>query len=207
MTSLQHENDAFKKGYLCIAGVDEAGRGPLAGPVVAAACILPKGLVIDGVDDSKKLTLEQRERFFQFLTQDPEIFYSIGIVEHHVIDQINILQATFVAMLNAVKGLPQKPDYLLVDGNQIPSFSMPAKAIIGGDSLSLSIAAASIIAKVTRDRIMLEHHALYPEYGFDKHKGYGTKTHVEAIRLHGPCPIHRSSFEPIKSYKTQIAKQ
>lgn len=192
------EEEARKKGYRVIAGVDEAGRGPLAGPVVAAACILPENLLIEGVDDSKKLTAGKRLRVFDRITQDSSILYAIGIVESEVIDQINILQATFQAMLAAVVGLSQKPDYVLVDGHLLPPFQIPAQGIIKGDSLSQSIAAASIIAKETRDRLMIAHHRSFPQYGFDRHKGYGTAQHLEALALHGPCPIHRLSFEPLK---------
>jgi ribonuclease HII len=193
------EENARMKGYKVIAGIDEAGRGPLAGPVVAAACILPEGLYLEGVNDSKKLTSDQRQQLFDKITAHPEIVFSIGIIEPSVIDQINILQATFKAMQEAVNKLGIKPDYLLVDGSLIPTFKLPAEAIIKGDSLSQSIAAASIIAKVTRDEIMLEYHAKWPQYGFNSHKGYPTRQHLLSLAEHGPSPIHRISFEPLKS--------
>ncbi len=191
------EKAARQKGYRCIAGVDEAGRGPLAGPVVAAACSLPDGLLIEGVNDSKKLTPEVRAKLFKRITEDSNITYGVGIIDAQIIDQINILRATFEAMLAAVASLPQKPDYLLVDGSMLPAFKMPAEAIVKGDALSLSIAAASIIAKETRDQLMLQFHALWPAYGFDEHKGYGTAKHLLALKEHGPCPIHRFSFAPV----------
>ncbi len=195
---LVYEQEARSKGFHLIAGVDEAGRGPLAGPVVAAACIIPYGVIIEGVDDSKALSAEKREHLYQRLTGDSSICYAIGIISSVVIDQINILQATFLAMLEAVKGLAKQPDYVLVDGNLTPRFPMPAKAIIDGDALSQSIGAASIIAKVTRDKMMEEYAAKYPHFGFSKHKGYGTKGHLAEIARHGPTPIHRFSFSPIK---------
>jgi ribonuclease HII len=193
------EKAARQKGYRFIAGVDEAGRGPLAGPVVAAACSLPEGLLIEGVNDSKKLTPEVRAKLFKRITEDSNITYGVGIIDAQIIDQINILRATFEAMLAAVASLPQTPDYLLVDGHMLPAFKMPAEAIVKGDALSLSIAAASIIAKETRDQLMLQFHALWPAYGFDEHKGYGTAKHLLALKEHGPCPIHRLTFEPVKS--------
>jgi ribonuclease HII len=193
------EKDARKKGFKLVAGIDEVGRGPLAGPVVADACILPKGLFIEGVDDSKKLTPEKRESIFQELTNNKKIIFGIGIISPEEIDQINILQATIAAMLLAVANLALSPDYLLVDGLALPHPTIPCLKIIKGDTLSQSIAAASIIAKVTRDRMMIDYHEQWPEYGFDSHKGYGTQKHVDAIYQHGPCSIHRNSFEPIKS--------
>ncbi len=197
-----HEEEARAQGYPAVAGVDEAGRGPLAGPVVAAACILPEGLLVEGVDDSKKLTPRQRMELYQRLTQDPNIVFGVGIVDAILIDQINILQATFRAMLMAVAALSQKPDFVLVDGSQVPNFAIPMKALIKGDSLSQSIAAASIIAKHTRDQMMLDYHSQWPHYGFDSHKGYGTQQHLAAIQMHGACPIHRLSFYPLNSLKS-----
>jgi ribonuclease HII len=194
-----YENKARKKGFSRIAGIDEAGRGPLAGPVVAAACILPEGLFLQGIDDSKKLTKEKREELYALITQDPSIEYGVGVVDALMIDQINILQATLRAMIAAVAYLRQKPDYLLVDGRDVPDAGVTGRAIIEGDRLSQSIAAASVIAKVTRDRMMLSYHQEWPQYGFDEHKGYGTPKHVLAIEQFGPCPIHRMSFEPLKS--------
>lgn len=204
MESKTHfEERAYQKGHRLIAGVDEAGRGPLAGPVVAAACILPNGLILEGVDDSKKLTPEKREELFHIITSHADIMFGIGIVESDQIDEMNILQASLHAMDLAVQNLPEKPDYLLIDGNHLPPTRIAAQTVIKGDSHSQSIGAASIIAKYTRDSLMIELHAEYPMYGFDQHKGYGTKMHVEAIKLHGPCPVHRRSFEPVKSL-TQV---
>lgn len=194
-----YEKRAHLKGYKFVAGVDEAGRGPLAGPVVAAACIIPEGLYIDGVNDSKQLTPEKRAKIFDLLISSPDVMYGIGIVEADEIDQINILQATFRAMQRAVEKLPTLPDFVLVDGSLLPKWKYPSQAIVKGDSLSYSIAAASIIAKETRDELMKCYDIQFPGYGFGKHKGYGTKTHVEAIESLGPCLIHRKTFEPIKS--------
>lgn len=177
--------------------MDEAGRGPLAGPVVACACILPQNLAIDGVNDSKKLTPLKRAAIYKILTENPEIAYAVSIVDADEIDKINILQATFKAMQLAVFLLKTRPDYILVDGNKHPDFSIPAEAIVKGDSLSQSIACASIIAKETRDAIMLRYHLQWPEFGFDRHKGYGTEEHLRALALHGPRPIHRKTFEPV----------
>lgn len=188
------EEEAYGLGYLSVAGVDEAGRGPLAGPVVAAACILPRGALIDGVDDSKKLTPSKRFEVFQNLLALPGIAYGIGVIEPEIIDQVNILQATFLAMLAAVSHLSTPPDFLLVDGNRKPQTTLPLKLIVKGDSRSQSIAAASIIAKETRDQIMRALHIQWPHYGFDLHKGYGTKIHREAIAQHGPSPVHRKTF-------------
>lgn len=194
------ERLARERGFRFIAGVDEAGRGPLAGPVVAAACMLPEEFDLEGVDDSKKLTPAQRQEIYLKLTQHPEVISAVGVVDSILIDQINILRATLEAMILAVSALSKRPDYLLIDGNQLPKFDIPCQAIVHGDSLSRSIAAASIIAKVTRDRMMQGYHAEWPAYGFDQHKGYGTAQHLAAIQAHGPCPIHRLSFEPIKSF-------
>lgn len=188
-----------KEGFLYVAGVDEAGRGPLAGPVVAAACILPEGALFEKLNDSKQLSAEERAALFEQITQCPGIVFGIGISDVKTIDQINILQATFLAMRNAVQALRQRPDYLLIDGNQLPRFDIRAEALVEGDAKSVSIAAASIIAKVTRDRMMEALDEKYPRYGFKKHKGYATEQHMTAIREHGPCPIHRKTFEPIKS--------
>ena len=200
MESRTHfEERAYQKGHRLIAGVDEAGRGPLAGSVVTAACILPKGLILEGIDDSKKLSPGKRQELYQAITEHPDILYGIGIVDSEQIDSINILQASLHAMNLAVENLPEVPDYLLIDGNHLPPTRIAALAVIKGDSRSLSIGAASILAKYTRDTLMLQLHQEWPMYGFDKHKGYGTKAHVEAIQIYGPCPIHRRSFEPIKS--------
>ncbi len=192
------EERAYAKGFYRVVGVDEAGRGPLAGPVVAAACFLPRGVQLPDVDDSKKLTASERYRLFEEIISLTGVDYAVGIVDSLLIDQVNILQATFIAMLAAVSKLSQKPDYLLVDGNQMPKTEIGGEAIVGGDGLCLSIAAASIIAKETRDRLMCEAHEKWPLYGFRKHKGYGTKEHLVAIDKLGPCPIHRMSFAPLK---------
>lgn len=193
------EKSARKRGFKTIAGVDEAGRGPLAGPVVAAACIIPNNVFINGVDDSKKLTAHDRLQLFEQITNDPRIYYGIGIVEAKEIDQINILQASIQAMHRAISRLECIPDLLLVDGMFLPHITIPSQKIIKGDSLSQSIAAASIIAKETRDMLMAKYDEQWPNYGFAKHKGYGTAQHLEAINKHGPCALHRTTFEPIKS--------
>jgi ribonuclease HII len=193
------ESHARLLGYKRIAGIDEAGRGPLAGPVVAAACIIPEGIVIEGVNDSKQLEPAVREKLYEMLLSDKRIDYALGIVESGKIDEINILRATLEAMHTAVLSLETSPDYLLVDGLHLPTKEIPGLAIVEGDSKSQSIAAASILAKVTRDRLMLELHEMWPMYGFNKHKGYGTKEHLEAIVKYGLCPVHRMTFEPLKS--------
>lgn len=195
-----------KRGYSIIAGVDEAGRGPLAGPVVACACILPDKALIEHVNDSKKLTKEKREVLFNKLTTNKDVFYGIGIVDQKRIDEINIFQASLEAMVIAINNLPKKADFLLFDGKFSPTVSIPNQSIVKGDSLSISIAAASIIAKYTRDAIMEEYHTKYPEYGFSSHKGYGTKKHLDAIEKHGPCEIHRKTFDPIKSMLEKTVK-
>lgn len=179
-------------GYKLVVGVDEAGRGPLAGPVVAAACMLPNGCETDGLNDSKKLSVKRRDALFDQLIQNA--YYGIGIVEHEKIDEINILQATHLAMRKAVAALAQKPDFILVDGHPVSFPGIPSEGVIKGDAQEQLIAAASILAKVTRDKIMLRYHDLYPEYGFAAHKGYGTILHKEALHKHGRCPIHRLSF-------------
>ena len=176
-----------------ICGVDEAGRGPLAGPVCAAAVILPEHLQIPGLTDSKKLTDKRRRELFP-LIQEQAIAYGIGLASEAEIDEINILQATFLAMGRALDQLGVRPELALIDGNRESDFGLPVKTVVKGDSLSANIAAASILAKVTRDNIMLELAKEYPEYGFDIHKGYGTRAHYEALRQYGPCSIHRRSF-------------
>lgn len=188
-----YEREAFADGVKLVCGVDEAGRGPLAGPVCAAAVILPFGCTIEGLDDSKKLTEKKREKLFDVI-REQALAYSIALVDHQTIDEINILEATFLAMKNAVEGLSIPADFALVDGNRSKGLSIPHECVIGGDAKSPSIAAASILAKVTRDRLMLEYAAQYPAYLFEKHKGYGTKAHYEAILAHGPSPIHRMTF-------------
>jgi len=180
-----------------VAGVDEAGRGPLAGPVVAAAVWLPEGFEAAGINDSKKMTAARREREFERLTGDPAVLWAAGVADAGEIDRINILKATHLAMRRAVEGLGREPELCLVDGLPVPGFPWPHEAVVKGDSKSLAIAAASIVAKVTRDRMMAELALEFPEYGFERHKGYGTKAHLEALRRHGPCPVHRRSFQPV----------
>jgi ribonuclease HII len=187
------ENQAGCQGYHCLAGLDEAGRGPLAGPVVAAACVLEPSRPIYGVDDSKKLTPAARADLYIQITSQAAA-WSVGIVGQETIDQINILQATLQAMRQAVDSLPMHPDLLLVDAVDLAGCMQPVWPVIHGDALSVSIAAASIIAKVTRDRIMDDYDTLYPQYGFARHKGYGTASHYQALLAYGPSPIHRRSF-------------
>ena len=182
-----------ERGMKLICGVDEAGRGPLAGPVCAAAVILPPNADIPGLDDSKKLSDKRRRELFPVI-QEKALAWGIAFADCHEIDDINILQASLLAMERAVEKLSVRPDMLLVDGNRLKDFGIPAEAVVHGDSLSASIAAASILAKVTRDDYMLEMAAAYPGYGFHVHKGYGTKAHYAALRELGPCPIHRRSF-------------
>ena len=188
---LEYEKKYQAAAFVC--GVDEAGRGPLAGPVVAGAVILPKALEILYLNDSKKLTEKRREELYLEI-QEKAFSWNVGIVGPDVIDQINILQATYEAMRQAVGGLSVKPDVLLNDAVVIPGLSMPQEKIIHGDAKSLSIAAASVMAKVTRDHMMMEYDKLFPEYGFGKNKGYGTAVHIQALREYGPCPIHRRTF-------------
>ena len=188
------EHLAYDDGFSCVCGVDEAGRGPLAGPVCAAAVILPPDLEIEGLNDSKKLTDKRRRALYDVITEQA-LAYGIAFASEQEIDEINILQATFLAMRRAVEQLRLQPALALVDGNREPDFgSIPVRTIIKGDSLSANIAAASILAKVTRDRFMEEQDALYPQYGFALHKGYGTQAHYAALREYGPCPIHRRTF-------------
>ena len=187
------ENSLYAEGYKMICGVDEAGRGPLAGPVCAAAVILPRGLELPGLNDSKKLTDKKRRELFPII-KEQAIAYGIGLASHEEIDKVNILQATYLAMERAIAQLEGKADFALIDGNRAKDFGLPVRTVVKGDSLSASIAAASILAKVTRDDIMLEMAEKYPEYGFEVHKGYGTKAHYEALRAHGHSPIHRMSF-------------
>ena len=190
---LQFEHLIWQEQITHIAGIDEAGRGPLAGPVVAAAVIFSPYHYIEGVKDSKQLSEKQRERFYDLITEQA-LAYGIGIVDHAEIDRINIRQATFKAMRMAIGSLSQNPQYLLIDGEELPDRIYPQEALVKGDGRSFTIAAASILAKVTRDRRMLEYHREYPRYGFDRHKGYGTAFHREMIRKYGPCPVHRRSF-------------
>lgn len=190
---LTYERLAWNQGYLSLAGIDEAGRGPLAGPVVAAACILNPDKPILGLNDSKKLTPSSRERLYNQIIENA-ICWQVGICDHDVVDKINILQATCQAMRSAVRGLTVVPGLLLIDAIKLEGVEPPIWPIIRGDALSVSIAAASILAKVTRDRIMDEFDLLYPGYGFSQHKGYGTKMHYDALLEHGPSPIHRRTF-------------
>jgi len=187
------EDSYIAHGISPIAGVDEAGRGPLAGPVVACAVILPAGLVIEGVNDSKKITEERRDKLAVCI-KTQALAYAFGIVDVAIIEEVNILQATMLAMQNAVECLKTAPKFVLVDGNKLPHLPCEALCIKKGDSASHLIAAASILAKVARDNMMLELHQKYPFYGFDRHKGYGTKAHTDAIAKHGLCPAHRVSF-------------
>lgn len=189
----EYENKAREQGFRIIAGVDEAGRGPLAGPVCAAACVLPYDICIEGINDSKKLSEKKREELFEKIIS-VAIAYNIEMVDEKVIDDVNILNATYIAMNRAVDGLEKKPDYVLVDGNRILGMDIPHETVVKGDAKSISIAAASILAKVTRDRFICEMDEKYPEYNFKRHKGYGTKEHMEAILKYGPCDIHRKTF-------------
>ncbi len=188
-----YERDAMEKGFRFVAGVDEAGRGPLAGPVVAAAAILPEGSFFPGLNDSKKLSPAKREYLYKEITAQA-VSWSVGIASVAEIDALNILQASLRAMQRAVTGLHKNPDYVLVDAVRIPGIGTPQLPIVKGDGKSVSIAAASIIAKVTRDRMMDELDLKYPGYGFAGHKGYGTPQHLEALRVHGICPLHRKTF-------------
>ncbi len=193
---LQHDRLFLTQGFVSLAGVDEAGRGPLAGPVVASAVVVRDFSFSCRVDDSKKMTGPAREAAYAEIFSKSEV--GVGIVDHETIDRINIYQATFLAMREAILRLPVPPDCVLVDGPRTPELELKRFAIVDGDALSFSIACASIIAKVTRDRLMRQYDELYPVYGFKKHKGYGTKEHLEALRRHGPCEIHRKSFRPVK---------
>lgn len=205
------EQKLWKQGIKYIAGIDEVGRGPLAGPVVAAAVVVkntPRDnlsfLQADGkelvIKDSKKLSAKQREKIFRMLSKSPSVDYGIGIVSEKIIDQINILRASWLAMKKAVEYLKTPPEFILIDGQYtLEDLLINQKAIINGDTKVFSIAAASIIAKVTRDRLMIKYHECYPNYGFDAHKGYGTKLHTDALKKYGPCEIHRKSFRPVKN--------
>jgi ribonuclease HII len=187
------ENQLHDEGFSVVCGIDEAGRGPLCGPVFAAACILPDGLVLEGLNDSKKLTPKKRDKLFDLICENA-IAYCIASASVEEIDELNILEADLLAMRRAIDGLSVKADFALIDGNIARGFQIPARAVIGGDAKSPSIAAASILAKVARDRDCLELDAQYPQYGIAKHKGYGTKQHMDALRTYGPSPIHRKQF-------------
>lgn len=193
------EREWWSRGRLRVAGVDEAGRGPLAGPVVAAAVVLPPDFDVAGLGDSKRMTAKQREEQFARLCEAATAWH-VAVVDAGTIDRLNILEATRLAMREALAGLAGRCDAALVDGLPVPDLPVPARAIVGGDAQSPSIAAASILAKVTRDRLMMEYAEKYPQYGFDRHKGYPTAAHLEALRTYGPCPIHRRSFRPVAEW-------
>ena len=193
MPDYSKEQEFYAQGYKVICGVDEAGRGPLCGPVVAAACILPDGLYIEGLNDSKKLTEKKREMLFDII-KESALSYCIAEASVEEIDELNILEADLLAMRRAINGLSVKPDMALIDGNIARDFQIPATPVIKGDAISMNIAAASVLAKVTRDRMCIELDREFPEYGIAKHKGYGTKAHMDALRQYGPSRIHRKQF-------------
>jgi len=197
MKLFEFDGNYFEDGQMSIAGVDEAGRGPWAGPVVAAAVVLARDTWIKGVNDSKKLTASKREKLFVEISQKA-LSVGVGVIGEDVIDNVNILQATYLAMKEAISRLSNVPVLVLVDGWPIPGLGIRQHAIIGGDGKSAVIATASIVAKVTRDRLMTEYSARYPQYSFERHKGYGTKEHRDALALYGPCPLHRKSFAPVR---------
>jgi len=198
---LYWERQLWEAGYLFVAGVDEAGRGPLAGPVVAAAVVFPKEPFIAGITDSKKISAKVREQLASVIKVEA-LGIGIGIVDEREIDRSNIRQATLFAMQAALDDLPVVPDFVLIDGRDTLPSTRPSRALIKGDRISFSIAAASIIAKVTRDRLMVDYHEEYPKYGFLRNKGYPTREHLQALRRYGPCPIHRRSFRPIRQEKS-----
>ena len=201
MPDLFFEKKLVESGYKYIAGVDEAGRGPLAGPVVAAAVILPEKFSCDQLNDSKKLSPSKREKIYnELMNVNSKVISAFAVIDEGVIDQINILRATHMAMAQASSNLSIEPSFVIIDGMPIKDFPFNNESIIKGDSKSLSIAAASVIAKVERDRIMLNYSKKYPEYKFEKHKGYGTKLHLDALKKFGPCKIHRKSFAPVKKF-------
>lgn len=209
MLDLDVEEKLFKQGYKLIAGIDEAGRGPLAGPVVAACVVIKPEFKItkqfELIKDSKKLSAKKREELFNIIKEQFDI--GIGMCDHKTIDKINILQAAFLSMKKAIGELKQKPDFIMLDGRfKIPNCSYKQKAIVRGDESVFSIAAASIIAKVTRDRIMRKMHDLYSNYGFDQHKGYGTRMHLEKLKKHGPCAIHRTTFKPLSHNMKHVTR-
>lgn len=197
MPDLELERELIERGRAPVAGIDEAGRGPLAGPVVAAAVILPRGYSQDFLDDSKKVSSKRRDLLYEELTRDSQVCWGVAFAEVGEIDELNILRATHVAMERAALALPVQPAFCLIDGLDVPGFPLEAKGVVKGDGISLSIAAASIIAKVTRDRRMQELADEFPVYGFAKHKGYGTQIHMKALREYGPCREHRRSFAPV----------
>ncbi len=195
--TMQYEVDAHAQGYRRVCGIDEAGRGPLAGPVVAAAVVLPKDFELPGLTDSKQLTARKREALYEQLMADAYVLKSVASASVEEIDRLNILRATHLAMARAAQGLSPLPDYCLIDGSPVPNFPLPCHSLVKGDAQCLSIAAASVLAKVTRDRLMLRLHAQYPWYGWDHNAGYGTKEHLLAIEKHGITPHHRLSFAPV----------
>ena len=203
MDWLYYEKEAAARGFHAVCGIDEAGRGPLAGPVYAAAVILPPDCVIEGLNDSKKLTGARREQLFDVILEKA-VACGIGCADEKEIDTLNILQATYLAMRRAVEALPVPCDYAMVDGNRMPPLDVPGETIVKGDAKSASIAAASVLAKVSRDRVMRQYHEQYPVYGFDGHKGYGTRAHYAALEAYGPCPIHRMTF--LKKFFQQQAE-
>jgi ribonuclease HII len=195
--SLRFERGFYEQGIRRVAGIDEAGRGPLAGPVVAAAVVLPPKFRLRGLNDSKQLSCAARQSYYEALVSNPEVEFGIGVASVAEIDRINILRASHLAMQRAVGSLMFCPEHLLIDGLPVPIFSLPQTAIIDGDTKSLSIAAASVIAKVTRDRMMVGWHEEFPVYQFAANKGYGTPEHLEKLRVHGPCHLHRRTFGPV----------
>lgn len=194
---MQAEAEARGAGYVCICGIDEAGRGPLAGPVMAAAVVLPEGFVLEGLHDSKKLSARRREVLYESLMADERVMKCVASASVEEIDCLNILRATHLAMRRAVLGLPRKPDFCLIDGLPVPNFPLPSRALVKGDARCLSIAAASVLAKVTRDRYMRRLAQEFPQYGFERHAGYGTREHLQALRHYGITPHHRRSFAPV----------
>ncbi|MFH1288468.1 MAG: ribonuclease HII [bacterium] len=201
--NLFYEKSIWSRGNNFIAGIDEVGRGPLAGPVIACAVILPKGFYLEEIDDSKKLSSRKREELFHVIKKEA-VSIGLGRVEEDVIDRINIRQASFLAMKKAVINLKIRPDYLLVDGEKIPQIDIQQIPIVKGDSLSFTISSASIIAKVTRDRLMDEYHHVWPEYNFREHKGYGTSKHLLLLKKYGPCPIHRRSYRGVGDSRSSL---
>lgn len=195
---MQFEEEHYKKGYTKIAGVDEAGRGPLAGPVVAAACILPRGCLLEGLNDSKLVTEKNRDKLFAKITSHPDIYFKIITIDTEEIERINILHASLLGMKKAVEGLDVIPDFIFIDGNKKIDSSIPMQTYTKGDSRSCSIAAASILAKFHRDALMRQYHAKWPEYGFNQNKGYATAKHKAALKKYGACPIHRRDFAPVR---------
>lgn len=200
---LHIESRLWRSGFSFIAGCDEAGRGPLAGPVTAGACILPRHVRFPSIKDSKQLSEEELLSIYNELIDNPRVIWAVSVVDHLMIDKLNILRATMLAMKQAIESLSQAPDFVLIDGRDAPPVSCPFQTVIKGDSQSQSIAAASILAKVTRDRLMVEYDALFPGYGFAAHKGYGTKEHLDALEKLGPCPIHRKTFAPVTANSEQ----